>query len=59
MMAAGEGKYAKLSPKFQHEITMDMLAYGFGRPAQLQVVNTDDTGVTFVKRIIYVNDDDV
>jgi hypothetical protein len=38
---------------------MDMLAYGFGRSAQLQVVTTDDTGVTFVKRIIGVNDDDV
>jgi len=57
MMAAGEGKYAKLSPKFQHEITMDMLAYGYGKPAQLQVMTTDDTSVTVVKRIIGVNDD--
>jgi hypothetical protein len=58
-MAAGEGKYAKLSAKFQHEITMDMLAYGYGRPAQLQVVSTDDMGAIAVKRIVGIDDANV
>ena len=59
MMAAGEGKYAKLSPKFQHEITMDMLAYGYGRPAQLQMESSEEQGVVYVKRIIGISEDDL
>jgi hypothetical protein len=59
MMAAGVGKYAKLGAKTQHAITMDLISYGFGKPAQITYSDVD-AEVTVVKRIVGVNyDDDV
>jgi hypothetical protein len=61
VMAAGVGKHAKLSPKFQHEVVMAMLAYGYGRPAQLQIESSEEQEqrVTYVKRIIGISEDDL
>jgi hypothetical protein len=57
-MAAGVGKYARLGPKFQHQVLMDMLAYAYGRPAQ--IVSSDvDAELTLVKRVIGISDADV
>jgi hypothetical protein len=36
-----------------------VLAYGFGRPAVLQMATTDDTGVTLVRRTVGFNDSDI
>jgi hypothetical protein len=57
-MAAGVGKYAKLGAKTQHAITMDLMAYGYGRPPQI-VYNDIDAELTFVKRIVGVNEADI
>jgi hypothetical protein len=57
-MAAGVGKYSRLGPRIQHAITMDLMAYGYGKPPQI-IYNDIDAEVTFVKRVIGVNHQDV
>jgi hypothetical protein len=57
-MAAGIGRYSKLSPKFQHQVTMDMLAYAYGKPAQI-IYNDIDAEVTVVKRVIGVDESQI
>jgi hypothetical protein len=59
MMAAGLGKYSKTSAKFQHEVTMDMLAYAYGRPAVVSIVAANENNITFIKRVIGIDEDAV
>ena len=53
-MASGEGAYARLGPKFQHEVSLALMDRGFGRP---QIVSVDEEdSVIYIKTVVGVND---
>jgi len=60
-MAEGKGIYKKLGPKFQHQVTIDMVDRGFGRPSaiNLAVVNAGNDAAIFIKRVIGIQESDL
>jgi hypothetical protein len=61
-MAEGKGKYRKMGIKFQHQVTIDMVDRGFGRPSaiNLAVVNASgDAAAVFIKRVIGIQESDL
>jgi hypothetical protein len=57
-MASGEGKYNRLGPNFQHQVTLSMLEFAYGKPTAFVAADVD-LGVQFEKRVIGVKDEDV